>query len=260
MLLFTLETGLAAGKSGLLWWRADRASRLLFGDKTQPGKTILCLCFFPAIIRFPQVGWLHPALHPVVRSSCTLNSSTLHFYFALHVINLVITHTESSVVYYYAVSLLKPRNKEVVFVYNHRLSVYLVVCDLYQLLRVITTTCSSNPVSTPIITVLMYCTVLYCNVLYFIVFYCIALYCVILYFSILPLCVSTICNSPLMSDLTVMTPSNSHRHNNQVQLYIWQFDEWTKEIKHRTFHFPTGTDSCLMSCEHILSKNFKPHN
>ena len=122
--LFTPETGLAAGKSGLRGWRADRASWLLFGDKTHTGKTILCLCFFPAIIRFPQVGWLHPALHPVVRSSCTLNSSLLHFYFALHVINLVITHTESSVVYYYAASLLKPRNKEVVS--RHRIEAYQV--------------------------------------------------------------------------------------------------------------------------------------
>ena len=112
--LFTPETGLAAGKSGLRGWRADRASRLLFGDKTHPGKTILCLCFFPAIIRFPQVGWLHPALHPVFATSCTLNSFNTAFLFC-------ITRNKSSNYsysvfrcFYYAASLFKPRNKEVV--------------------------------------------------------------------------------------------------------------------------------------------------
>ena len=112
--MFTLETGLAAGKSGLRWWRADRASRLLFGDKTQPGKTILCLCFFPAIIRFPQVGWLHPALHPVFATSCTLNSFNTAFLFCI-TRNKSINYSYSVFRgFYYAASLFKPRNKEVV--------------------------------------------------------------------------------------------------------------------------------------------------
>ena len=67
--LYTLELDSLKGSLDYSGWRADWALRLLFGDKTQPGKTNLCLCFFPAIIRFPQVGCLHPVFHPVVEAA-----------------------------------------------------------------------------------------------------------------------------------------------------------------------------------------------